>query len=741
MRTGRIRRMAAIMAAVLLCTALSGCGKQQEADNSVSGEKGGYVEQEVSLPEGVAAADISQIYKVEGKLRLLLKKEAGDMASMEEWELNGDSFTNVTGEWLRQIQIPYKGSWLTKIAVNKEAGSFFYAVYADAEGAESMAHLWKSEDGDSVTEITPQKWTVPDETYGYYDYPQDIAVLDNGILAAVYYSSIDLYQTGDGSLIREITPETRYRTMVMGSGEEYYLAACDDRDNVTGLEVFGTDTDTPKRQVAFTQEIDSNGYNTYLSTLEDGSLILCNGDGIYRCASDSDAWEKVVKGSDTSMGLVNMWCKDLEAMEDGSFYALFGSDSGSGALMRYVYDPEAVTQISQTLTVYSVQESSLLKQAAAMFHRLHPEVMVNVETVIKQSDFYSDKTIDYQEIYQNLNTKLMAGDGADILIMDGLDMDSFTEKGLLADINDVVNPLEEDGTLLSNITKSYLQEDGSRYVVPLQFSIVLAAGRQLDVNTVKDIPSLAETLAAEQESVMGPHTPAELVDKFLPYFMADIINGKELDQEALKTNLEYLKIIADNSGIIPSRGENERPWNIWELISYIRLAFYETGGFNQAMMPFSIINMAKGSYTAFEDAFYPSLEAGIYAKSEQMDLAKEFLAFMMSEEIQNYDYYKGFPINEKALQALSKRDRTDAMAYTAIEVGDGLYEEFEIGTYSDEEAQRLMDACRSVTDRVMKDDKVREEIIAAIPGYLDGSQSLEDTVAMIEGGLKMYLAE
>ena len=40
-----------------------------------------------------------------------------------------------------------------------------------------------------------------------------------------------------------------------------------------------------------------------------------------------------------------------------------------------------------------------------------------------------------------------------------------------------------------------------------------------------------------------------------------------------------------------------------------------------------------------------------------------------------------------------------------------------------------------------EDAKIREVLIEALGGYLEGSQSREDTVQKIEDGLKMYLAE
>ena len=54
----------------------------------------------------------------------------------------------------------------------------------------------------------------------------------------------------------------------------------------------------------------------------------------------------------------------------------------------------------------------------------------------------------------------MAGEGPDILFMDGLPVNSYIEKGLLADVSDVMNPLISDGKLFKNIAETYKSDDG-----------------------------------------------------------------------------------------------------------------------------------------------------------------------------------------------------------------------------------------------------------------------------------------
>lgn len=733
--------LTALMAGILL----TGCGDKSPAQAGTEGapqgqaEKGRYVEQEVALSGGIDGASISQIFRSGDSLHLLTRSDVDGTASLQEWKLDGDSFTEVTGEWLKKIAYPYNQYSVARLLEGSGGVQYLYAAYAGEGTEDYMGHLWKGGTDGSVEEITPESWGKPDEKYGYYDYPQDVVMLEDGILACMYYDRMEYYLAEDGSAAGEMPLAGSYSAPTALSGGNYGLAASDPSGGsmkAVGVEIFSAKSQDVVRTVPISQERDRS---CYIASQPDDTLIIFNGDGIFRCKPDGDDWEKLIDGNDTTMALVNSGCVGFTALEDGTFYALFRGEGMDGSLMSYRYDPEATTEVTETLEVYSVYDSFLLQQAAALFHRRHPEVMVKIETAGTYAMYGED--LDFQQIYQSLNTKLLAGEGPDIIIMDGLNMESFESKGLLVDLGNVMNPLEEQGEVLKNITGSYVREDGSRYVAPLQFGMTLCVGRQVDMDSMKDIPSMAAVMAQTEESLMGPMTAAELVERFSPYFMEDIINGTELDKEALKENLEYLKAIGNNSGIILQRGEEEYPYNIWSLTYKAKVVFEETAGFNQAMLPISIANFAKGGYTPFENAYFPALQTGIYSKSEHQDTAMEFLAFMLSEEIQSHDYYEGFPVNTKALEQQKAADRSDAEAYTSIEVAEGMYEDFKIGVFPETDAEKLMTACRGLNKRAVKDDVVTRVIVESIPGYLDGAQTLDATADKIEAGLRMYLAE
>lgn len=755
------RWLAAILATALFAGTLSACGKAEQenadsksesSDKSTAGAEGGsdgdqprgrYVESVETLPGELEGWNIDQIFTSGEQLHLLATKQENGKTLLSEWALQEGSYTDVTKGWMASMDLP-AAEWIElELVEDKDGSQYLYAGYSEEGEAAFRGHLWKGE-GDAAREITPQKWTVPNEEYGGYEMVQGIEVLDNQTLVTVSYTGLDILSAEDGSVLESEQISSFYEGGIVTDGENVYLRSSDGMSGQIEKRKEGRSADA--LTIPYPAGGGDDGSVTVggtgslaLDILQDGSLIGASEDGIFRLAGGNPEgeWEKLVDGVETNFAMSDFWCLSFAALEDGSIYALFQSEGGQ-QLCRYVYDPEAVSQVTRELKLFTVYENSLLKQAATMYHKEHPDTLITIEYEYPQ--YYYD-TPDYDAVYQKLNTMLMGDNAPDLVVMDHLNMDSYADKGLLADLEDVVKPMEESGEVLSNITGAYVREDGKRYVVPLQFSFYMAMGRDITVQEMSSMEKLAAFLSGADSSYMGERTVTELVDEFYPYFCSEIVDGKQLDREAMGRYLEYLKAIADNCGIIDSRPEEELAFGMWELAAEAKLAFNRVNGFIDCMFPMSMVNYIKGSYTAFENQFEPSMQIGICSKTGELEAAKDFLRFALSSQVQSTESYSGFPVNEAALETLAAKDRSDYSAATMIKADSGSYIEFSSEAYDQKTAQDLAALCRSLDRPVKEDAKIREVLIDSLGGYLDGSQSEEDTIQKIEDGLKMYLAE
>ncbi|WP_251205297.1 ABC transporter substrate-binding protein [Acetatifactor aquisgranensis] len=755
-RKKSIKRTAVLLAAAFLAGALGGCGRQAAGGDEGAGgsenaaasgaeNKGRYVEIQEKLPEELGGWEIMQMYSVNEKLRFLTSRTEDGKTALREWEKQGENLTDVTQSWLASMELTALGDWLeARLIQGKDGGQYLYAGYVAEDEENYMGHLWKS-DGETAVEITPEKWAIPNEEYGSYEMIQGLAALDNGTLTVLSYSSLDILSGEDGRVIESERLDSYYEGGVISDGENVYLCSSDESggriekrpegksDGAAMIPCPSADSSQSGDDTVFSF---GGASGRALAALPDGTLIAGGEDGLFRMKAGEEQWEMLMSGTETSFSISDCWCKDFAAFQDGSVYALFQEEDGQ-ALYRYEYDPEAVSQVTEVLKLYTVFENSLLKQAAAKYHKAHPEVLVEIESVYPM---YNNGETDYNAVYQELNTMLMGDDAPDMVVMDHLNMDSYAEKGLLADLDDVVRPMEESGELLSNITGVYAREDGKRYAVPLQFGVNLVLGRDIGVRDMSTMEALAGFLAGTDEPYMSPQTAADLVNKFYPYFCDEIVDGKQLDREALGKYLEYLKAIGDNCGVIAARPEGEVDYGIFDLTKKAKLAFNGTAGFTDCMLPMSMADYIKGDFAAFENSFEPLVQAGICAKSQHIDTAKDFLRFALSEEIQDSEY-NGFPVNRNSMETQAAKDRSEFTMVTSLEAGDGDYIQFESKAYPKETADRLVAMCQALDKSVGEDAKICEVLTENLGGYLDGSRSKEDTIQKIEDSLKMYLAE
>lgn len=742
-------RWAAVMLVMaVLAGALAGCGKGADAqdpdgkDGSLPGKDGPpadstpgrYVEEEVELPGQAEGWDITGIFSAEGKLHLLGVKQEDGKVTLREWQQDEDGFADVTPPWLSSMELPCPGEWFeVRLLRAGDGAQYLFAAYI-AEGEEDYKpHLWKG-GGEEAKEITPEKWTLPDEQWGGYEMIQGVSALDNGTLAAVSYNSVDILSGEDGGVLESEPNTGLYDGGGVTDGKNLYL--CSSQGFAMEIEKRKNGKGDEAEMISAPTE---GGAGLQLAVLQDGALIAAGADGIFRRpAGEGDTeWEKLMEGMETQFALSDTWCVGFAAQEDDSLYGLFQEDGGM-KLNRYVYDPDAVSVVKEVLKLYTVYESSMLKQAAALYHKAHPEVLISIESAYPQ--YYYGET-DYNAVYQALNTRLMGQDAPDILVMDHLNMDTYASKGLLENLDDIVRPMEENGELLSSVTGAYVQEDGSRYVVPLQFGFYMAVGRDIGAEDMGSLESLADFLSRTDYSYMGRLTVAELVDEFYPFFCGEIVKDKALDREAMGRNLEYLKAIAENSQILDSREQDESAYGIWELAAQAKFALEEVKGFRDCMFPISIADYVKGEYAAFAGCFMPSMQMGICAKSQYKDTARDFLRFALSQTVQDQDYYAGFPVNNASMEKQAAEDRSNYMAATMIMADDGNYIEFDSKDYPREVADGLAALCKTLDRPAKEDAKIREVLIECLGGYLDGTLSKEDTIEKIEAGLKMYLAE
>lgn len=713
---------------LLALSLLAGCGKK--AEDPANG-KGRYEETEIALPD--VAGEFVQICREDEKVVLYQRQEKGDNVSLKRFVMDPQTktFAEDTPAGMAQLTLP-ADAYTLKI---RKADAVYYVYYDAQIDDENLQGFLYTCDDTGMAEVTPEGWAEKDPQYGFVDTPEDIAVTDHAVIA-LFYTKIERYDRQTLSLAESRPLEGERYEALIGMGDSYALIIDGDSGTMQGIGICPEDSIKVISQV----DISSKKSGSCAADADAaGNLIVANADGLHRKAKDAGQFEDLLDGSYMSFGLSDSWCRGMTSdMSDGTnevYYALFQNDQGQ-KLYQYAYNPELPLKPEKELTVYTLYDQATINQAATLFGKKHPDTMVSVHVACADTD---DKEAETQR--NRLMTSLAAGDGEDVIVLSGLDDNALAKKGVLMDLSDIVTPMEENGELLQAIVDGEKAADGKQQILPVRFALPLLLSKEKRASEMTDLAALAKAAEQTDGSLLGTFTGEDLVETFAPYFMPDIIKDKQLDTEKLRTVLQELQTIAAHCDMVEKYKKGERASNEWDLPSAMQAVLCQISGFNDAMFDLAIINLVKGDYTSFENAYIPTVEIGVNANTKQADLAKEFAAFVMSREVQDGDFYDGFPVNKESLHMQVSLDRSDYAAYTTIEGADGQEIGLDIEPIKAADADKLEALCDSLSKKTVKDAKVLEELKKSVPDYLLGRQSLDDTISKIQDGVKIYLAE
>lgn len=713
---------------LLALSLLAGCGKKAE---DPANEKGRYEETEIALPD--ETGEFVQICREDEKVVLYQRQENGDSVSLKRFVMDPQTktFAEDTPAGMAQLMLP-ADAYTLKI---RKADAVYYVYYDAQIDDENLQGFLYTCDDTGMAEVTPEGWAEKDPQYGFVDSPQDIAVTDHAVIA-LFYTKIERYDRQTLSLAESRPLEGERYEALIGMGDSYALIIDGDSGTMQGIGI------CPEDSIKVTSQVDISSKKSGSCAADAdaaGNLIVANADGLHKKAKDAGQFEDLLDGSYMSFGLSDSWCRGMTSdMSDGTnevYYALFQNDQGQ-KLYQYAYNPELPLKPEKELTVYTLYDQATINQAATLFGKKHPDTMVSVHVACTDMD---DKKAETQR--NRLMTSLAAGDGEDVIVLSGLDDNALAKKGVLMDLSDIVTPMEENGELLQAIVDGEKAADGKQQILPVRFALPLLLSKEKRASEMTDLAALAKAAEQTDGSLLGTFTGEDLVDTFAPFFMQDIIKDKQLDTEKLRTTLQELQTIATHCDMVEKYKKGERASNEWDLPSTMQAVLCQISGFNDAMFDLAIINLVKGDYTSFENAYIPTVEIGVNANTKQADLAKEFAAFVMSREVQDGDFYDGFPVNKESLHMQVNLDRSNYAAYTTIAGADGQEVGLDIEQIKAADADRLETICESLSQKTMQDAKVLEELKKAVPAYLLGRQSLDDTISKIQDGVKIYLAE
>lgn len=503
---------------------------------------------------------------------------------------------------------------------------------------------------------------------------------------------------------------------------------------------------------------------------EDGILYVNRG-GMYLYYPGGTMVEQLFEGQETSVGLPETGLMDVETDEEGRVY-LAASDVSSekpkGKIYCYQFDGEA--SVAETeLEIYTLLTDPYIEQAAVMFQKEHPEIRIEIQEGMTGKD-----GVTATDAIKNLNTEIMAGEGPDVMLLDGLLEEDYIEKGMLEDISGIV----ESAGILENIRDVYTEEDGAVYRMPLRFGIPMIAGKAEDVDMVDDLASLKDMVKKHKAdffpgffSAYKARVPQILLTSLFeissPSWMKkDGRVDEEKVREFLELTYEIYHADKEYEGYAEDTSDSEEKETRWyeknrrqeaspvmdlllmgaekQLFSY---------GYLFSLDHVFLMNTMETENPEFthrlfngqeKNCFAPELILGISAAAREKEAAQMFVEFLFSAEQQKNGKEAGFPVRKSVYESDEYwelgREGSFEGASSATYNGE-MTELIDVLHSSDSQLKEIRELGKTLTTPVGRNRVLLDAVKKAGVPYLKNETDLDQAVRETISQVNLYLSE
>lgn len=366
---------------------------------------------------------------------------------------------------------------------------------------------------------------------------------------------------------------------------------------------------------------------------------------------------------------------------------------------------------------------------------------------------------------RTLNTELLGGNGADVLLLDGLSAESYIEKGILADLTDLADELTAQETYLESILKSTAQKDGKIYGMPVKFSMPVIYGDENTKAALSSLDSLKSYLEEHpQASIFGIAQRDYIRDFLFQMYQDEVINkdGK-VDQEKLADLLEIEVKIAANARAEIFDEDGSAQMDMGTAAKIFQQDMFSNGGsaaiinhpdsvatskiasVTDMMTPYTLMRQMSLSPDTLDGLYIPKGIIGINKDTKQKDIAEEFVKYLFSPEVQGKPVGDGLSVLESGMGIL-KEELASEYATGLVTMSSWKFEGEEeivldVSYPTEEEVDGLIAICRTLEKPATQDCVIWNIYQAEADECLGGNVDAKTAAKNIAQKVDTYLAE
>lgn len=675
--------------------------------------------------------------------------------------------------------------WFTTL---KEKGAYIMSVAYGADGTTGVLYNVDEEDQEESGEdggLHPVGLIIrPDGT----QIPFDIPITEDEVFIRKIWIS------DSGRIFVTTLKETIYEVKEDGSSEKFLKVngrpelinfqgniMIIDGDYFEGLTLYDMEkkeyVEDEVLNMFFNENYKNRNYDTadcfgvYVFPGEEGVIYIAGDKGLHRHVIGGSVVEQVIDGKLSCFSNPSYLLKGMVMLPDNEFLALFVD----GKLVRFTYDPNIPTVPDKKLKVYSLKENDTVKQAVTIYQSKNPEVYLDYEVGLSSDSITKDDAL------KKLNTQIMAGQGPDVLILDGMPVDSYIEKGLLLDLSDCLNSMESKDKPFDNIMNAF-KRDGGVYTIPCEIQIPLIEGKEKYVSKADSLEGIANMVEEMRKDIPGENLLGICSEKGIMRLFSVVSvpawkteNG-ELDKEILKDFLQQTKRIYDaQMDGISQKALDDYDMRNQNYYAYYGIKFEDSeyfltmssldivakywqaefgaahyqGDLTQAFSVSKVAGFEDDTVVLMkgqcQDVFLPKTLIGINAACEETERAEDMLKILLGKDNQS-SLYNGYSVTEAGLEELFKIDESHISdegiySYIGSSGADGIEVKLDVYWFTDEQKQLTKDWIKGLGTAYVPDAVLENAVYEEGESYMKGEQSLDEAVNAIEQKVAIYMSE
>lgn len=578
-----------------------------------------------------------------------------------------------------------------------------------------------------------------------------ISVAEDGTasltLTGEYAWQISVDAQGKASGSKQLSDETLQifstSTAAVHRTDGTLLLVCYGEDDWTEqyLVSYEPATDT----VGESSRMPSSGWDGYgaIAAAPGSELLYSNRTGIFSYTPQDTASSHSPSQASEGTKVMDFINSDLNVSR---FDALIGlSDTSFAGLFYEDYNSEASLGIFTYVDPADVPDRSVLLLAGCY---ISDDVMRRVVEFNRSSDQYRIIVQNVEEYdseeelaagIAEMTNSVFSGNMPDILVTDGLPVETYAARGLLADIGELI---EKDTELsqtdfLQNVFEAYSMDGKLYYVIPC-FHVDTMIGASSVVGdrtswTFADAVQLLKTLPEGTNLI-----PEASRSSFLLTMMA-YCGGSFIDTDAGKCNfqsrnfldlLEYAKSLPEE---LDADSYGEDYWRNYEaqyregrtllagmpIGSFEGIDYYVNNIFGEEISYIGFpMEDGSGSYIRAEEAY------AISAHSDHIEGAWEFLRYYLTDDYQS-DLRFGLPVQKKVFLEDSRSalsgSRNDSEPMT------------------EKQLEKLVTFLLSVNRRYYENKEIMDIVSEETEAFFAGDKTAEETANVIQNRVQVYL--